>query len=163
MMRRFVTASSIAACLFFSACAPADVAGNYTVNVTNGPDECMTGGWTEGESTSGIPVVVTQDGDQVVLEVQGLTGTFLTLGVGSNRFQGQVSGSGVTAALIGSVSRTQGMCTYTTTVDLDARVDDDVIQGTLRYRPVTNGHPDCGILETCGNQQSFNGARPPGS
>lgn len=162
MMRRFVTASSIAACLFVSACAPADVAGNYTVNVTNGPDECMIG-WTEGDSTSAIPVLVTQDGDQVSLQVQGLTGTILTVGVGSNQFEGQVGGNSVTAALIGNVSRTQGGCAYTTTVDLDARVDNDVIQGTLTYRPVTNGHPDCGTLETCVSRQSFNGARPPGS
>lgn len=162
-MRPLVTASSIAACLLFSACAPAEVAGNYTVNVTNGPDECMFGGWTEGESSSGIPVLVTQDGDQVTLEVQGLTGTFLTLGVGSNQFEGQVSGNHVTAALIGTVSRTQAGCAYTTTVELDATVDNDVIVGTLIYRPNTNGSPDCGILETCGNRQSFNGARPPGS
>ena len=37
----------------------------------------------------------------------------------------------------------------------------DFLEGELRWRPVTNHHADCGILETCSTFQSFNGTRPP--
>ncbi|MCB9593109.1 MAG: hypothetical protein H6719_10285 [Sandaracinaceae bacterium] len=142
-------------------CAPADVAGNYSVNLTNGENGCGLDNWTVGESTANIPIVVTQSDDTVQLDVQGLGGTYLDVVLGSSLFNGNVSGNGISAALIGSNAGRQGGCTYTTTVDLDATVDGDFIEGELQWRPVTNGHADCGILETCRNYQSFNGTRPP--
>lgn len=142
-------------------CAPADVAGNYSVNVTNGANGCSLDNWMEGSTSSNIPLLVTQSDDQVQLDVQGLTGTYLDLVLGSSLFNGDVSGSQITAALIGSNTGRQGSCSYTVTVDLDARVDGDFIQGELTWRPVTNRHPDCGVLETCRNTQQFNGSRPP--
>jgi hypothetical protein len=161
-MSRTACLVSILSGVLWVGCAPADVAGNYTVSVTNGMNRCGIDGWDEGSSSSSIPVVVTQDGDQVSLVVDGVTGTLLDLSVGGSTFDGQVSGNTITAALIGDNARSQGECTYTTTVDLDATVDGDVIEGELLWRPVTNGHRDCGTLDTCeGNIQRFNGTRPP--
>ena len=161
-MRRVCLASCVVAGLFAIGCGPADVAGNYTVSVTNGPDRCATGSWTEGDSSSGIPVVITQDGDQITIFVEGPTGTLLSLGVGDNQFDGQVSGSSITAALVGDVTQRQDMCVYTYTVDMRGTIDGDLLEGTLTWRPVTNGHADCGALDTCeGNVQNFNGTRPP--
>ncbi len=142
-------------------CAPADVAGNYTVNVTNGENGCAFDGWTVGETASSIPLVVTQDDSTVQLDVQGTTGGLLDLVIGSSLFNGTVSGNGIDAALVGSNSARQGECAYTITVDLDASIDGDFLEGELRWRPVTNHHADCGILETCSTFQSFNGTRPP--
>lgn len=162
-MRRLVILSTLTTIALGACAAPADVAGDYSVSVTNGANECDFVGWTEGNSETGIPVTVTQADDQVQLDVGGASGLALDFVVGSSLFSGQVSGDRARAALIGDNAGSQGECTYTVTVDLDARVDGDVIQGTLEWRPVTNGHPDCGALETCTNTQDFNGTRPPGS
>lgn len=161
MSRSTIVLSILTGALCFG-CAPADVAGSYSINVANGPNRCGTDGWDEDGTASAIPVEVTQDGDQVTLTVGGLVGPILNVVVGGNQFAGQVSGSRITAALVGDNTARRGDCVYTTTVDLDATVTGDVIQGELLWRPVTNGHADCGSLETCeGNKQSFNGTRPP--
>lgn len=153
----------VVACLMAMGCENnAAVGGNYTVNITNGENGCMADDWTVGDTSSGISLVVRQDAnDQVQLDVEGPGGTYLDVFVGSSIFNGSVSGEEVTGALIGSRSYTAAGCTWTYTVDLDAEVNGDFMQGTLTYRPVTNMHPDCGILETCRNLQSFNGSRPP--
>lgn len=144
-----------------SGCAPADVAGNYSLAVTNGDNGCEVDGWTVGESSANVPAVITQDEGDVQVEVQGVSGTFLNLVVGSNRFAGDVAGDRVSAELIGDNSGREGECRFTWTIELDATVAGDVIEGELNWRPVTNGHPDCGMLEMCRNQQVFNGTRPP--
>ncbi len=142
-------------------CAPADVAGNYTVATTNEANDCNISGWTDGATQSGIPVVVTQSGGSVTLDVQGLWGAGLTATVGRSTFTGNVGGSHVQADLIGTNSGRQGNCTYTYTLELDADLSGDTLQGQLVYRPMTNHDPDCGVLDTCANVQRFNGTRPP--
>ncbi len=144
-------------------CAPADVAGTYTVATTNGANDCAASGWDEGATSTGIPVVITQDGATVQIIVEGLWGTALELGVGGRTFNGQVGGSHVSADLVGDVTSRQGECVYTYTLELDADLTGDLLEGTVTYRPVTNGHADCGILQTCRNVQAFNGTRPPSS
>lgn len=142
-------------------CAPADVAGNYMVSTTNGDNVCGIDGWDAGGVGTGIPVVITQDGDVVQLTVEGLWGGALNLLVGSNRFNGTVGGSHIQADIVGSVTARQGQCVYTVTLELDADLNGDVLTGEVAYRPVTNRHADCGVLETCANIQRFNGTRPP--
>jgi len=150
------------ACLLSIGCeGNAAVGGDYTINITNGQNGCMTEDWTVGDTTSGITLDVRQDDDQVQLDVQGAGGAYLDFVVGSSIFNGQVSGEEITASLIGSRAYSGGGCTWTLTVDLDARVNGDFMEGTLTYRAVTNMHPDCGVAETCRNIQSFNGSRPP--
>ena len=60
-------------------CAPADVAGDYTVNVRNGPNECGFDNWTEGDTASSIPVEITQLDSDVTIDVMGATGLGLDL------------------------------------------------------------------------------------
>jgi len=160
-MRRWISAVAISWGALAMGCGSDYVGGSYTVNLTNGDDGCGVMGWTVGDTTSAVPVAVLQDGDQVQLDVGGASGTLLDLAVGSSIFNGQVGGSDITAALIGSRAGSQGSCTYTYTIDLRASVDGDFMEGELRWHPVTNGHADCGVLETCENVQSFNGSRPP--
>lgn len=142
-------------------CAPADVAGTYSVATTNEANACGFDGWTQGATATGIPVVVTQDGDLVNLDVQGLWGGYLDIAAGRSTFTGTVGGAHVSADLIGTNSARQGNCSYTITLELDADLNGDSLQGQVVYRPVTNHDPDCGILETCENVQRFNGVRPP--
>lgn len=161
MTRRLALALPFA--LVAVACAPADVAGTYTVATTNGPNNCSASGWDAGATATGIPVVITQDGGTVQIIVEGLWGTALELGIGGRTFNGQVGGSHVTADLVGDVVSRQGECVFTYTLELDADLRGDLLEGNVTYRPVTNGHADCGILQTCQNVQAFNGTRPPSS
>lgn len=141
---------------------PANVAGTYTINLTNGPNGCMVDNWDEGATSTGTTVVITQDGSTIEADVQGLAGTYLDLVVGSSVFEGTVSGDHIDARLTGH-ARTQGSCAYTLLIDMDADLDGDVLQGSLRWFAQTNGLESCGILNTCQNTQAFNGTRPPGS
>lgn len=159
MDRRLALVLPIA--LLAVACAPADVAGNYTVSTANGPNECGISGWDENATASGIPVVITQDGGDVQIIVEGLWGAALDVFVGDRVFHGQVGGNRVTADLVGDVTARSGDCVWTYRLELDATVDGDFIEGTVAYVPVTNGHADCGVLGRCENVQSFNGTRPP--
>ncbi len=147
--------------LMAAGCAPADVAGNYSLAVTNGENGCEVDGWTVGESNANVPAVITQTDGDAQVEVQGVSGAFLNLVVGSNRFVGGVGGDRITADLIGDNSGREGERSFTWTIELDATVTGDVIEGELLWRPVTNAHPDCGRLEMCRNRQAFNGTRPP--
>ncbi len=151
---------SVAALLAIG-CAPADVAGSYSVATTNGANTCSIDGWEAGATGTNIPVVITQNGDVVQVAVEGLLRTWLDIAVGGHLFNGTVGGSHIQADLVGSTSYRQGGCTYTFTLELDADLNGDFLQGEVVYRPVTNGHADCGVLDTCSNVQSFNGTRPP--
>lgn len=144
-----------------SCASPADIAGNYTINVTNGDNGCSLENWTVGDTASSIPFVITQTDDMATGEVQGLVGGYLTLVLGSMRFTGEVRGDQFEATLYGTRSGTRGMCAFTTNVHLFATLDGDYLEGTLTYSAETNGAPDCAELETCENIQSFNGTRPP--
>src|SRR5687767_473517 len=84
-------------------CAPADVAGDYTVSVTNEENACNFDNWTAGDSQTGIPVEIVQDDGNVTITVQGLTGTFLSFALGTATFAGTVSGNSVSATIIGTV------------------------------------------------------------
>jgi hypothetical protein len=140
---------------------PVDVAGAYSVNVTNGANACGFGGWTEGASSPGIPLTVTQDGAAVTATVDGAAGAFLDLALGSRVFQGQAEGAALELTLFGTVPFMSGACTFTINGTASAQVDGDTIAGQIVYRASTNGSPDCGVLLDCTNAQELSGARPP--
>lgn len=141
---------------------PANVAGTYTINLTSGPNGCELEGWTEGATTSAVPVVITQDGSSVTVTVQGVAAGYLDLVVGSHVFEGAVSGDHIDAMLTGRTG-SEGSCAFTQFVALDADLDGDVLTGALRWYAQTNGLEECGILNSCENTQQLNGARPPSS
>ncbi|HEX4476402.1 MAG TPA: hypothetical protein VH142_15050 [Polyangiaceae bacterium] len=141
--------------------APSNVQGNFTVAVTNGTDSCGFATWTDGQSSSNIPVAVTQNGNSATATVTGLQGTFLDTVLGSNVFTGAVEGAELVLALHGTRSFTQGACAYTIVATLKATADGDVLRGTIDYAPDTNSSADCASLATCGAHQDFNGTRPP--
>ncbi len=140
--------------------APADVAGSYTVALTNGANGCMFMDWTVGESTSGVGLVITQDGDAFTGTVTGAVAGALDLYVGSHEFNGTVSGTHLDGTLVGR-PLSMGTCAYTLNIDLDGELDGDLITGSLRWYGDANSSPDCGMWATCETLQAFNGTRPP--
>lgn len=140
---------------------PADVAGSYTIAVTNGANGCNLNDWTEGNTAEGIPVTITQDGESATAVVEGLTGAFLAIAFGSNQYSGDVSGNGLNLTLYGTNSVTEGNCTYTYNSVIDADLLGDILQGEIRYEAATTGNPDCAEIEGCASIQQFNGTRPP--
>jgi hypothetical protein len=140
---------------------PADVAGNYSVAVTNRENSCNFQGWQQGSQAEMIPMAITQRGSSVSANVGGWAGGWLELVLGGRVFTGSISGDHLVLAIEGEPMFQSGSCDFTIDATLDAEADGDVLRGELRYRPRTDGANDCGVLETCVNVQAFNGTRPP--
>jgi len=140
---------------------PADVAGSYTVAVTNRDNDCMLESWTEGDTAMNIPLEITQDGSDMNAEIGGLAGSWYDLVIGKRTFDGMVDGHRIEMMLHGTRSYTDGDCAATVTVEGAARLSGDALEGDLYYYFDTNGDPACGYRDECQNRQAFNGTRPP--
>jgi hypothetical protein len=154
----------IALTLAFGACgsgSDVDVAGEYTIALTNRDNGCELENYTEGEQASNIPVSITQEGSNVTATVGGGGGLVLDLALGSRVFTGEVDGDDVFLELFGTRGQQQGNCSFTFNSAIDATLDGDVLTGTIDYRAATNDNPDCAALEGCRTFQEFNGTRPP--
>ncbi len=139
-----------------------DANGDYTLAVTNGDNECDYDGWDEGDQASGVPFTVDQnDDDEVTGTIEGWAGAWVNLVLGSSTFEGEVAGSRLELTLFGTNSFNQQGCTFTVNGEVLATLNDDALEGTISYRPQTNGSPDCGDLNDCASVQEFNGTRPP--
>jgi hypothetical protein len=142
-----------------AACSDADVAGNYTAQLTNRSDGCSLG-LTTGENSS-ASFTVTQSGGDVTLQVKGLPGLLIASFLGSDTFTGGVDGNDVNLERKGNVKNTTGSCEYTFNAKIDASQDDDTMKGRIEYRAATNGTADCGSRKDCVTVQEFNATRPP--
>jgi hypothetical protein len=160
-MRRFALVTLGFAALAGCGDDPADVAGEYSVNVTNRDNGCMFEDWTEGDTATGIPVSITQDGSSVTAEVGGLTRALLLFWLGGATFTGTVRGDQLDLQLQGTRSMSSGNCAYTMDAVIDAEVRGDTLSGEIRYEARTNNQPDCGTLTGCATVQGLSGARPP--
>jgi hypothetical protein len=139
----------------------ADVAGTYLFSVTNGPNDCEFADWEAGAQTSGLEVTLTQNESNVTAVVAGLVGTYFVWITGTNALTGTVVGSDLALEATGTVVHAFEACEMRMSAELEGTANGDAIQGTLRYKPVTNGHADCGALNECTNEQKFSGSRPP--
>jgi hypothetical protein len=140
---------------------PADVAGDFTIAVTNRDNGCDLENWTVGDQASNIPVTITQDGSDVTATVGAGAGFILDLALGDNVFTGTVDGDDLLLELFGTRGQQQGNCSFTFNSTIDATITGDVLTGTIDYRAATNDNPDCAALEGCRSFQEFNGTRPP--
>lgn len=138
----------------------ADVSGSYSLTLTNGPNECMSDGWMEGESSNAM-VEVTQSGADTVAVVEGGAGAYLGVVVGTNRFQGRTSGNDMLLTAVGTTPYSIPGCEFTIDAILDAEVDGQFLMGEVAYRANTDGGAGCGTLATCENVQTAVGTRPP--
>ncbi len=139
---------------------PVDFSGSYSLTVTNGSNGCAFGDWVEGQSSLGIPLVIEQQGPDASARVEGIPGALLRLLHGSNQYAGKVTGNRIALQIDGSISGTEGNCTFTWSNDVAATLEDDYIAGKLVYSRAHNNNPDC-VAHTCETVQQLNGTRPP--
>jgi len=139
---------------------PLDFNGQYTGTSTNGMSTCP-GAWTTGAMAEGA-VNLVQSGNDVQFQTQGATSLAFLATFGSASFTGQVAGSHVEAAIVGSVSNTQGACAYTWKGTISADLAGNSLNGTLTYAPNTNGHADCDTQKVtgCTRATNFSYTRP---
>ena len=168
MPRRFASfgGSLLAAALSLaSACddddPPADVEGAYTVAITNGENACSLQNWDVGAMSSGIPLMIVQDGAELTATVEGVAGGVIRLLIGSADYEGRINGNGFVLENFGTVSFRNGDCAFTIKSEVRGSLSGDVITGVIEYTPVTNESPACEQLEACVSEQAFNGTRPP--
>src|SRR4051812_43368258 len=128
--------------LGLAACSddPVNVAGDYSVNITNGANGCNLQNWTEGASNTGIPVTITQGTNkaEATAVINGVTGVYVNAVIGGMSFAGGVDGADFDGVLHGTRAYNMGGCTYTFTVDLTSSLSKDTLSGQLVYTPVTN-------------------------
>ncbi len=141
--------------------SPVDFAGDYTIAVTNHDNGCGFQSWTVGDSSTGIPLTVLQDGSDVSATLEGAVGAWVDALLGGKTFTGAAGGHEMDVTLHGTRAYNDGACTYTVTARAVATLTGDTLEGTIDYTTATNGSPDCGAIEGCVSTQAFNGTRPP--
>ncbi len=143
--------------------SPANVAGSYTVNLTDDQNGCMFDNWTG--TTMGVPLDITQNGTAVTATVGGLAGAYFDGVFGSHVMVGNVSGSHLDVVIHGTRQTTPAGTSCMVSLDADATVDlsgDSFQNGIIHYSYVTNHDTTCPIYtQSCTSTQLFNGSRPP--
>lgn len=140
---------------------PADVAGDYSLALTKRDNGCNFDNWTEGDSDSNVPLVITQDSSNVTGTVGSVWGAFLQAWLGSKVYTGTVDGHDLEMTIVGTNPTTSGNCTYTFNSTIDATLDGDLLEGWVEYTAATNDNSDCSAIEDCVSRHQFNGTRPP--
>jgi hypothetical protein len=140
---------------------PVDISGNYTVALTSRDNGCNYPGWTVGGMSTGIPVVITQDGGNATATIGGTAQVLLDSFVGGHTFTGAVDSDSFDLVQHGTQSHTMGNCTYTVTADIVGTLTGDAIAGSVKYTDATNGGTDCATLAGCMSVQDYSGSRPP--
>lgn len=139
----------------------ADVAGNYTVALTNRDNGCNFQNWTVGQQTTGVMVQITQSGSSVTADVKNLASVGLDAALGSHTFTGTISGDTLNLSITGTRALSMGNCAYTYNATIQASSQGDALSGRISYTAATNNNSDCGTLQGCLTFQDFNGTRPP--
>ena len=140
---------------------PANVRGNYTLTVTNGPSTCPLPNWNQGAVTQSIPFIVTQNGSAVSADVQGLGAVFLNAYCGNAHLEGSAEGTQIELLLVGNRPLSSGSCAFTIDAHLVATLQNDTLTGSISYAPNTNSSQDCAAVQACSARMNFNGTRPP--
>ncbi|HEY1550340.1 MAG TPA: hypothetical protein VGG28_21080 [Kofleriaceae bacterium] len=141
--------------------SPTNVAGSYSVQLTNGANGCMFQNYTVGSDTMNVPVTVTQSGSTATATVSGVAGDYLNLVLGSDSFTGSVDGDSLDLQLTGTRALSMGNCAYTYNATLNAALDGNSLMGSVDYTADTNNGSDCGALVGCMTSQDIAGSRPP--
>jgi hypothetical protein len=141
---------------------PENVAGDYTVGLTNVHNTCptMAESWTDGAMTEGVDFLITQKGVTISAETMGNPALYFLLLLGSNEFTGEIHGSHFVLTNHGTKEYTYDACSYTIDAVVEGDLEGDSIAGTLTYTPIIKASPDCEGY-TCAAEQTFTGVRPP--
>jgi hypothetical protein len=139
----------------------ANVAGDYTVSLTNGANTCPSkSDWIEGNQSTGIPFTIQQDGNRIWAEAEGPAAVLFILVTGEVAFEGEVHENAFSMTNYGTKVSQEGNCTYTVNATIAGTVDGNTIEGTVVYRPAVTDNPDCAALD-CQAEQLYSGIRPP--
>jgi hypothetical protein len=140
---------------------PADIAGDYTVALTNHENTCpdVPDTW-EGGMTEGVPFSIEQHGVKLTAETMGPSALAFIVRTGTNAFAGEIHDSHFVLTDHGTKEDMYGDCTYTLDVIVEGDLDGDTITGTVTYEPVISDSPACEDYD-CAAVQGFAGARPP--
>lgn len=156
-MRTFPLAVLLAAVACSSSSGPpANVAGTWTLSVTDGDNGCGIPNFTTGATSTGVTVQITQNGSNVSASVQGYSGLVLAFATG-NTLSGTISGNQATLTATGN--HTQGNCAYTTSANASMTFDGNQVQGSISYSDHGNGSSDCGVAQQCTSSQTFTGSK----
>jgi hypothetical protein len=143
---------------------PANVAGVYAMNFTQGQNGCNLPGWMTGATLTNVEVDLNQvsGSSEVTGSVKGAVGIYVALILGTSDFSGRVSGNDL-EVLLTSVKdpMVMGACSYKQQLHLTGTLAGDIMTGTLDLTTLTNGSADCGALQNCHSLEMFNGSRAP--
>jgi hypothetical protein len=139
---------------------PVDVAGEYTVSLTNTTNDCMMP-WKDGATTNGVLFTIRQTGTQLTAEADGDAALSLVLLTGTNLFDGNIHGNGFTLVADGPTVFQAGNCMYNVDATVEGTIVDNIIHGTLTYSPVFGSDPECAQY-ACTAVEDFTGTRPAG-
>jgi hypothetical protein len=156
-MKRWFALVVLAAC---GGGSDANVAGNYTMALTNRDNGCNFAGYTVGAQNT-VGVNITQNKSDLTATVTGGGGFLLALVVGSNVYTGGVDGDDVDLEIIGNIAMNSGNCAFTYNSEIHATADGNSMSGRIEYRAVTNMNSDCAAITGCLTFQEFAGSRPP--
>jgi hypothetical protein len=156
-MRTFLALALLGGC----SSSPADVAGDYTIAVTERDNGCNLQNWTVGMSYTGVQTTITQSGGNASATVMGVSGLGVGATFGTNVFTGSVDGDKIDLKAIGTKSNTQGNCTFTYNGDITGTLTGDALEGRLTITGAGNGNSDCVGITGCVTFEDFNGTRPP--
>jgi hypothetical protein len=151
---------ALATILTLAGCSasPANVAGSYSVSLTNDDNGCMFANW-DGMSTPGVPLEITQNGTAATATVGGTAAAAFNLIFGTNVMVGNVSGSHMDFIVHGTMHDACGA-----TLDAHATVElvgDTLTNGTITYTYANVDNTCEAYKATCTSTQLFNGTRPP--
>jgi hypothetical protein len=139
---------------------PSNVAGTYSVSITNTNNDCQYANWTIGNTAQNIQFDVTQNGASASGNVKGLANIyFAVLGIGT--LTGNVNGDSASLTAVGTTPLTKGACQYHVQATATFTLTGNTINGSMVYTNQTNNDPSCGTLTTCSSTQSVAGSRPP--
>lgn len=140
---------------------PADVAGDYTVSLTNVHNTCptMAESWTDGAMNEGVDFLIEQRCTTLSAETMGDPALYFLLLLGANDFKGELDDSHFVLTNHGTKEYTYESCDYTIDAVVEGDLDGDSISGTLTYTPVIKPSADCMGYE-CAAEQTFTGVRP---
>ena len=138
---------------------PVDASGSYRISVTNAENDCELEGWSVGTTSLDIALDVSQEGEFADAALGGEVGNYQDLVLGGHLLSGEVRGNRLEQGLSGTRETQSLGCAFFVDSFLDARLNDDLLEGVLIYTVNDNGSPDCNQLQGCQSVQDFNGTR----
>lgn len=142
--------------------APADLAGDYTVTLTNVSNTCPgVPGWEDDQMTE-LEYDIRQNGAELSAAVQGNAALEVVVLTGADEFNGSIHGNSFVLTDVGPNVTTVGTCSYTVNAVVSGAVDGDAITGKVIYRPQLSADPSCNAdcaPYDCEVEQDYAGTR----